>query len=223
MPIHAKYYAWAIIATGAAAAAAAAALWTCQSPTRFLACLCLALLGATFKVKLPGMEGCISPSFVPMLYAVGTMGWQETVVMAAAAGIMQSLWRTSQPVKPIQILFNGANLAIAIGAGFAIGHSIAPDQILAQLGVAVVVFEVLNTLSVSTIVCLVTGSPLRSIWNNCHLWTFPYHLGGALLACVWTQSDVALSLSVSVLAAATLYLMSAFYQELVGRVGVRAS
>ena len=65
MPTQAKSYIFAVLAAGAVMLACAATLWTCQSPIRFLACLCLAILASTFKVKLPGMEGCITPSFVP--------------------------------------------------------------------------------------------------------------------------------------------------------------
>ena len=215
MPIRAKIYASTIVAAGAITLAFAAAQWTCQSPTRFLACLCLALLGSTFKVKLPGMDSCITPSFIPFLFAAGTMSWPETAVIAAFSGILQTLWKPKRRPAPIQAFFNGANLAIAIAIGFAVSHAAAPDRISVQLVITVIVFEVLNTLSVSTVVGLITGSSLSGIWRNCHLWTFPFHLVGAALAAVWAQSELALSVSVTVFGAVTLYLMSAFYQELV--------
>ena len=218
MPIRAKLYAFTVVALGATTLAFAALEWSGdESLLRFFACLCLALLGSTFKIKLPGMESCITPSFVPLLYAAGTMGWQETTVMAAAAGIMQSLWRAERRPQPIQVAFNGANLAVAMGAAYAISHAVAPHQLLVQLAAAGTVFEVLNTLSVSTVICLFSKAPLSKIWRNCHLWTFPFHLCGAALAALWIHSDIAMSLSITVLGAVTLYLMSAFYQELVER------
>jgi len=217
MPKRAKFYAFTVVAAGAATVAIATALWTCQSPTRFLACLCLALLGATFKVKLPGMESSIAPNFVPLLFAAGTMSWQETVVMAAVSGVLQTLWKPKRPPMAVQVLFNGANLAIAVGVGFAVSHALAANQLLVQLAIAVIVFEVVNTLSVSAVVCLVTSSPLTSVWRSCHLWAFPYQLCGAVLAAVWTQSDTALSLSITILGALSLYLLSTFYHELVSR------
>ena len=217
MPTRAKIYAHTVVAAGAITLALAAALWSCQSPIRFLACLFLALLASTFKVKLPGMEGCITPSFVPLLFSVGTMTWQESVVMAAAAGFMQTLWRAQKPPMPIQVLFNGANLVLSMGSAFAISEALAGHQLLVRLAIAVVVFETLNTLFVSMVVRLITGDPLAGVWRNCHLWTFPYHLCGAVLAVVWIQSDLAMGLSLGVLGALTLYLMSTFYQELVRR------
>jgi hypothetical protein len=219
MPKRATYYAFAIVAAGTIAVVSAALFWTCNDMNRFLACVCLALLGSTFKVKMPGMEGCISPNFVPILYAMGTMGWPETVVMAGVAGLAQSLWKTKRRPLVIQVLFNAANLALAAGAGFAISHAFTSggSQLLMQLAAGVTVYEVLNTLSVSVVVCLATGSSLGNIWRNCHLWTFPYHLSGAALAALWTQSNATMSLSVTVFGALILFLMSAFYRELVKR------
>ena len=218
MPRNAKLYAYAVAAGGVGTLACAGALWTSPSPIRFLVCLCLALLGSTFKVKLPGMESCISPNFVALLYSVGTMSWQESVVMAGAAGIMQTLWRAEKRPMLIQVLFNGANLALALGTAFVVSDALAGGRILFRLAIAVMVFEVLNTFSVSMIVTLITGDRLKGIWRNCHLWTFPYHLCGAVMAGVWIQSDLLMSASVTVLGAVALYLLGAFYRELVNRV-----
>ena len=74
-----------------------------------------------------------------------------------------------------------------------------------------------NTLSVSTVIQLVTGNPLTAIWRNCHMWTFPYHLAAAIVAAFWIQADLAMGLSLTLLAALALYLMNSFYQELVSR------
>ena len=217
MPIRAKFYAYTVVATGSVILACAAALWSCQSPIRLLACLCLTLLASTFKVKLPGMESCISPNLVPLLFAAGTMSWQEAVVIAAAAGLTQTLWNAKKRPQALQVSFNGANLALSIGAAFGISHFVAPNQILVQLGLASVVYEVVNTLSVSMVIQLITGAPLSGIWRNCHLWTFPYHLVGAVVAAIWVQTDIAMGASVTILGAVALYLMSTFYQELVNR------
>ena len=217
MPMRAKSYVFTVIAAGSVTLVFAAALWNSQLPIQFLACLCLALLASTFKVKLPGMEGCITPNFVPLLFAAGTMTWQETVVIAAAAGVMQTLWKAKKPPQLIQVFFNGANLALSMGTAFAISHEVSPNQILVQLGIAAIVYEVLNTLSVSMVIQLITGAPLAGVWRNCHLWTFPYHLAGALVAAVSMHTELAMGLSVTVLGAVALYLMSTFYQEFVKR------
>ena len=217
MPIRAKLYIWTIIAAGSFGIIGAAILWSCQAPTKFLACLCLAALAATFKVKLPGMESCVSPSFVPLLFAAGTMSWQEAVVMAAVAGAVQTVWKPKGRIQAIQVAFNSANLAVSMAFAFGVSHNAAPNQVLVQLGIAALIYEVVNTVSVSTVINLLTQAPLAGIWRNCHLWTFPYQLAGGLVAALWIQTDLAMGVTVTVIGAVALYLMSSFYQELVNR------
>ena len=137
--------------------------------------------------------------------------------MAAVAGVIQTLWKPKNRAQTIQVLFNGANLAVSMGLSYGISHALAPHQILVQLGIAAVVYELLDTLSVSTVIHLISGAPLAGIWRNCHLWTFPYHLAGALVAALWMQTDLAMGLSLTVLGALVMYMMSIFYQELVNR------
>ena len=224
MPKVANAFVFTLVALASLTLVCAALLWNCPDPARFAACACLALLASTLKVRLPGMDGCISPNFVPVLFAVGSLSWQETVVMAAAAGGMQTLWKPrAQPPQVIQILFNAANLSLAAGCAYAMSHALAGNQILVELAIAALVYEVLNTLGVSTVIQLITGSPLAGIWRNCHLWTFPYVLAGAVVALIWIQADLTMGLSVTVLGAVGLYLMSTFYQELVNRAAPQQS
>lgn len=102
MPTGAKLYAYAVVAAGAITVAIAATPWSCQSQMRFLAALCLAVLASTFKVKLPGMEGCIAPSSVPLLFAAGSH--------RLVSGIIQTLWKPKGRPQAVQVFFNGTNL-----------------------------------------------------------------------------------------------------------------
>jgi hypothetical protein len=86
----------------------------------------------------------MSPSFVPLFFSAGAISWQETVVLAAGSGVLQTLWKPRRPPIALQVAFNGANLAIAMGAAFAVSRALGGNQILLQLAVAALVFEVLN-------------------------------------------------------------------------------
>jgi len=118
----------------------------------------------------------------------------------------------------LQIAFNGANLGLAVGVAYAISHAAAASATLALFLVAAAVFQVVNTLIVAVVLSLLEHQSLRGIWRNCHFWSFPYHLAGAVLAAVWTQNDHATTVGVAVLlCSGMLYLMSTFYSELVKR------
>src|SRR5687767_997803 len=115
MPSKALLFAVSLIVAGAATIVAALSLWSSDSAGGFLLCLGLAVLGATLKVPVPGLTGTISPSLVPVLYSIGRMDWQETVLIATLAGLTQCLWRPRRVPTTLQVLFNGANFAISSG------------------------------------------------------------------------------------------------------------
>lgn len=217
-----QIYAGCTVFAGALTLAAAAVQWNSNSLSSFLICLLLALIAATFKVTIPGLNSCITPSFVPIFLALGSMGWQETVVIAALAGLVQSIWQPKQGrLTNLQILFNVATLALASGSAYAVSHAVAAPKSLGLFLVAATVFQLVNVLTVSGVLCLVAGDSLRRIWQNCHFWSYPYHLAGAGLAAVWSQTESATATgSLAVLCAVMLYLMSVFYGELTRRVGL---
>ena len=219
MPKKALLFALGVIIAGAGAFAAGLSLWSSASPTAFLFCLGLAVLAATFKVPVPGMTGTISPSVVPVLFAVGTMSWQETVVISALAGLTQCLWRPKRAPAKVQILFNGANFALSGGVAYSVSHRVAGSAPHMTLLAAAIVFQLVDTLTVATVLSLLQGESLRSIWRNCHLWSFPYILAGGAFAAVWVQSDLPASFGITVLCATAMYLMSTFYREIVERTG----
>jgi hypothetical protein len=147
------------------------------------------------------------------------MSWQETLVIAALAGLTQSVWRPRRSPTKLQVLFNGANLALSSGVAFGVSHRVAGSAPLMMFLVASIVFQLVDTLTVATVLSLVEGESLRSIWRNCHLWSFPWILAGGGFAAVWAQSNLPASFSVAVLCAITLYLMSTFYREFAARSG----
>lgn len=219
MPKPARLYAFAAIATGGLTIVGALVLWTCPSSTAFLTCLGLTLLGATFKVRLPGLTGTISASFVPLLFAIAGMSWQETAIMAVSAGIVQSVWGAKPCPTLLQIAFNGAALTISSTFAFGISRPFGSSGLWVRVCVAAMVFQMANVIAVSLILCLLNSSPLGGVWRNCHFWAFPYHLTGGVLASVWAQVPLTVGLSTVFLGAAMLYLMSTFYAEYVRRIG----
>ncbi len=206
-----------LVIAGGGTVAAALLLGSSASDSAFLLCLGLALLGATLKVPVPGMTGAISPSVVPILFAIGTRSWQETVLIAALAGITQCLWRPRRTPTALQVLFNGANLALSAGVAYAIARRGAASAPLSLFLVAAIVFQLLDTLSAATVLSLLEETPLRALWRNCHLWSFPYILASGGFAAAWAQASVPANLSAAVICAIVLYLMSTFYREIVTR------
>ncbi len=81
------------IAVGIGLLVAALALdFRFPEPARFVTCLVLALLGSTFKIKLPGMQGNFSISFVLALIAIAQMTLTESLVVGVLATLVQCFW-----------------------------------------------------------------------------------------------------------------------------------
>lgn len=214
----ARFYAISIVTAGIATILAALALWPSRSWSLFLACLALAGVGGTLKVRVPGLTGTLSPSFVPLLFAISKMSWQEATIAAAVAGVVQCVWSAKRFPTALQIAFNASVLAISSGAAFAVSRSVSAAGSLVQFASAALVFHVVNAIAVAAIFCLLNGSPLANAWRSCHFWSFSYHLAGGLVAFIWAQADVSASAMVSVLGIMMLYLMKNYYAEWVRRI-----
>src|SRR5260370_4273438 len=93
------------IAVGIGLLVAALALdFRFPEPARFVTCLVLALLGSTFKIKLPRMQGTFSISFVLELIAIAQMTLTESLVVGVLATLVQCLWRAGKRPQPWQVL-----------------------------------------------------------------------------------------------------------------------
>lgn len=217
----ARIFAWCIAAAGAVTLLAAAILWPAANPDLFLACLALALAGATVKVQLPRMEGTSSPSFIPIVFAVVQCPWQQTMVIAASAAIVQTFWKAGRRPSAIQIAFNAANFVLSAAVAGAVAAS-APSGSSLRFVVAAVALQVLMTWNVALIVALIHRTHPDQIWKQCQMWSFPYHLSGGLLAAACAQAGSTASFTLGFLALITIYLTGAFYREMVLRSGHRA-
>src|SRR5258706_11764475 len=94
MPVKAILYIAVNIALGFALLAGTL-IWFKEFPdvTRYVACLSLACIASTMKVRLPGLHGTISVNFVFILLAVTQLSLGEAFIVAGAATPGHCLWR----------------------------------------------------------------------------------------------------------------------------------
>lgn len=220
-------YAWTVIATGVAVLGCAALGWQSSNGAAWLVCLGLATLSATFKVRLPRLTGTISPAFVFLLVSVATRSWSETVAIGTVSAIVQCLWRAQRRPTALQVAFNAASMAIAAGVSHGVAQRLTAmggaDVLTVVLGAAGVALLITNTLLISTILCLIQERPFHTVWRAVQLWAVPYYLAGGVLASVWARSEFTVSSGVTILAAASVYLLSVCYNELSLSIGDKGS
>jgi hypothetical protein len=184
IPLPARMYAHTIISAGVMVLAIAGLEWVCNDWPRLVAYLALAFLTATWKVRLPGMTGTVSVSFVLLLVAVLQLGFAETVLIGTLMGVVQCVWKPQRKPMLLQILFSAACLELSSALAYLVCRvAIPPVHALALLvGLATVILYLTNTVLVAGVLTLVSGGTLRGLWQRCYFWSFPYYLVGSAAA-----------------------------------------
>jgi hypothetical protein len=221
MPINAKLYIGTSVALGYALLAGTL-IWFSQFPdgARYLACLSLACIASTMKVRLPGLHGTISVNFVFILMALTQFTLAETLTIAFAATVVQCLWRPKTRPKIVQVLFNSSTVLISTALAYAAERAVpGQDHPFIALAPAATVFFVLNTGMVSLILALLAKSTLTAVWKQCHLWSFPYYLVGAAIAAAIEQSSLTVGWRFSLLALPVMFLIYSYYKLFVSSQG----
>src|ERR1035437_2779405 len=117
MRTYAKIYIGAIMVGGLVCFAHAMAGWSCQQPLPYLCLLAVALPASALKVFLPGITGTLSVSYVFVLLCILDFSYPETMLLACLAMVVQGLWRTKYRPKALHLVFNLANIGIAVWGG----------------------------------------------------------------------------------------------------------
>jgi hypothetical protein len=223
MPTRAKTYIGLIVVLGFALLAGCL-LFQAQFPDlpRYFAYLLLAAVASTLKLRLPGITGTISVNFLFILIGIADFTLAETLTMGCAAILVQCIWRTKSRPQVVQVVFNVSALAISIAAAYQVSHFALAlaraDSLSALLVLAACIFFMCNTLLISGVLCLVEGKPLKKIWQQCYLWSFPYYLVGSAIAGLVTVSSRAIGWQSSLLVLPLMYLVYTFYRLYLARV-----
>src|SRR3989442_10200802 len=186
MPSLAKAYIAIIAPLASAVLIVAAFRWNPENLGHFVLFFALAMLPSAMKIRLPGFKTTISTNFVFILIGIALFSFGETVLVGLGGALVQSLWKTQQRPKLVQVLFNAACLTVCTAAAFWASHSalamLGLNSLAAMMVLGACVYVVLNTGLVSLVISLAEGRSLRELWSSCYEWTFPYFLVGAAVA-----------------------------------------
>jgi len=214
MPATARLYIGVVLALGLGVLTGSLiAYGEFPDPARFLACLSLACIASTMKVKLPGLHGTISVNFVFILLAVAQLSLPETLLLSIAATVVQCRWRPKTRPKGFQVLFNVSAVAISAALAYATAHSMpGGPQLIISLIPAATVFFVADTGMISVVLAVTSSESVAAIWRKCHLSAFPFYLVGAAIAAAANASIATSGWRVSLLALPMMYLVYSYYR-----------
>jgi hypothetical protein len=147
--------------------------------------LLLAAVGTSrMKMTIPGVNGNMSVNLPFLLLSVITLNATESILIACACAVMQTLPKDGGKLKPVRVLFNVSMMAFSCGSSALLFH----QNAFSRLGwasaplltaAATATFFLGQTLPVSVIVALTDGGAIRRIWVNIAQMSFPYYVVSA--------------------------------------------
>jgi putative nucleotidyltransferase with HDIG domain len=145
--------------------------------------ICLALIGACFKVALPGGEIALSFNVPYILLSIMWLPLPAVLVVAAASALVICSFRVSPRHSLVQILFHLANAINSAFVAWFIYYAAknASGQSLPSLVLAAMAYFVVNTVSVAGVLATLRRKELFGEWRH-FFWAWPYYPACAVLA-----------------------------------------
>src|SRR6266478_5870017 len=222
MATKAKLYIAIITALAVAILAVVASRWNPENLGHFVLFFALAMLASAMKIRLPGFKTTISTNFVFILIAIALFSFGETVLIGLGGALVQSLWKTQQRPKPVQVLFNGACLTVCTAAAYWTSHTVLAmlglNSLAALMVLGACVYVVLNTGLISLVISLAERCSLKQVWPSCYEWTFPYFLVGAAVAGLASAAGHRSNLGLTLLVVPVMYSVYVYYKMHIVRV-----
>jgi hypothetical protein len=182
----AKTYISAVVATGLAVLVNGLLHGQSRSPLELLALLAMTLMATRLKVKLPGANGTMSMNVPFLLFVAVRLSSSEAVLVAAVAGLVQSLPLAQRRTSLVQGIFNSAIITCAVGAA-ALAYSFAAHRgLVLALAVALAgaAFFFVNTILMAGVLRLAEGQNLLQTWLGMARLSVPYYILSAAIAAV---------------------------------------
>jgi len=216
MATKAKLYIAIIAALAVAVLAVVVSRWNPENLGHFVGFFALAMVASAMKTRLPGFKTTISTNFVFILAGIALFSFGETVLIGFGGALVQSLWKTQQRPKPVQVLFNAACLTVCAAAAFWTSHAVLAtlglNSLAAMMVLGACVYVLMNTGLVSLVIALAEGRSLRELWCSCYEWTFPYFLVGAAVAGLASAAGHGTNWGVTLLVVPVIYFVYLYYR-----------
>ena len=195
--------------------------WQSNDPVKFICYVVAAALASSLKVSLPGIEGTLSVNFLFTLLGILELSLPETLVIGLASTLAQFYWRPARQLKLVQLVFNLSQVtvssAVAYGAyKLMVIYVLHAPRPLALLVAAIIHFGC-NTAATSTIIGLTEDKPITKVWEESHLWLFPYYMVGAAVAGLINFLNKHIGWQSSLLILPPIYLMYRSYRLYLGK------
>lgn len=205
-------YCWSHVLLGAGVLLSTAVNWHSHDHPRFFSYLLSAVFASVLKVRLPGVMGTASVSFLFVLIGIVDLSAPEAIAIAGLSMLTQCTFRTQRRPRPMQICFNLASSVIAVYLSnlvYVYARGTMPEPL--SLGVLAIVYYFANTFPVAGIIALTESLKLWSVSTR-NAWLLPYYAGGTSLAWLIGTMPRAIQWEVPIICLPVVYLVHRSYR-----------
>ena len=205
-------YLYSQIILGAILLVASLMHWQSRDPLRFTSFLVSAAIASAFKVRLPGVTGTMSVSFLFAVIGIMNLSLSETMAVGAVSVLVQCLWHARRRPPFTQLAFNVSSRAIAVYAcwltfSYLENHTFE----LVSLGVLSVAYYFANTFPIAGVIALTEQKPLRNVWAG-YGWMLPYYVVATSLAWLIARVPPTLQWEIPIICLPVVYLVHRSYR-----------
>jgi hypothetical protein len=176
MPRIAKAYIALIVVSGTTVLLLAAGSWSSGGYRQFAVYLGLAAIASTLKIRIPGVDGTLSPNFIFLLLGMAFCRFSEVAAISLAAALVQSLWAAKQP-QLVKVTFSAATLVLSSCVAYQASHFLlgrsAADSPVALVILASGLYVPLNTALIAAVIGLIDGRPVAQVARTCYEYVSP--------------------------------------------------
>jgi len=182
----ARIYVGVIMALGLVVLALAVTRWESPDLVKYGGFLMVAVFSAGMRLKVPGVTGTLSLTFLFVLFGVVELNGPETVVLGAVLTLVQCYWKQSERPARTKVILNVAAMALAVDvtervyhASWLVAHTVDPSI---RLAAAACALFLMNTAPAAILTAMTEARAVVPVWRENFFWSLPYYLGGAAIA-----------------------------------------
>ena len=209
-----RIYISAMIVVASAVSAVSLPAWNQGQNIRSLMYIALALAAANLKVRLPGITGAMSVTFLFVLVSLPDLSLPQ-VIAVGLAGTAGTLLFRAKSRNSAKLLFNLSISVLASAASFAVFHSTLlrsqNNSLPLLLLFASATQYIINTSSISVVIAMTEKKSAWRVWKESFLWTASHNLVGAGIAAVFHVEEQYLGWEATVLTMPVVWLVYRSY------------
>ncbi len=194
--------------------------WQLEHPFRFALFAGVAVTGSILRAMMPDLVGGMWSHQLFVVFGLLTLSVAETAVVGCCCLVIESVWRRTPRISPVEIYFSLSNLAVSIAVVSRFFQWLQPMGLPTWVLTlwAGVLFFCFNTFPWAALASLTESRPALAVWKERYFRELPAYLGAAMLAWLFHTIALAAGWETALLGLPTLFLLYRSYRLHIARI-----